>query len=317
MAELKPVPSGYDSAALSSMLGYLANARKSHDNNPMMRVLLDQQARDNKAEYLADADLTRGQQLDENDYVKQLNLAQLLQKDQSDKASRAAQMFTTSGGGLRTDVLSEDQGLGAQSDGSMDAVLGSLAQAAALKGRGAAADINKTYAETAGTNMNTKKTGAEIINLATEQGDLDGGNINNPPDEITVNLDQMPANVRSRQQADALVESTRQTNTNKGNVPSILVDGKRVTISRQQAEQLRDQGRGGEVEWREESLTDENTSRATTRAAPKVMKQVTDIETVKNYVAENNIENEGIGTDEKGPYVLIGGKKHRVNNEGP
>jgi len=165
MAELKPVPSGYDSAALSSMLGYLANARKSHDNNPFMRTILDGQARDNKAEYLADADLTRGLQQGDNANSHALNLAKLAQDAYDARMGRATTMNTTSGGGLVSDELAAEQGLSMASDEGQNAVLSSLAQAAALKGRGAQADIQKTVMDTAAQGMNI---GVDQVNVGQD-----------------------------------------------------------------------------------------------------------------------------------------------------
>jgi len=121
--------------------------------------------RDNKQEYLADADLTRGLQQGDNANSHALNLAKLAQDAYDARMGRGVTMNTTSGGGLVSDELAADQDLSQQTDQGQDAVLSSLAQAAALKGRGAQADLNKTVMDTAAQGMNI---GVDQVNVGQD-----------------------------------------------------------------------------------------------------------------------------------------------------
>jgi len=286
------------------MLGYLANARKSHDNNPFMRTILDQQARDNKAEYLADADLTRNAQTSDNDYAKQLNLAQLLQKDQSEKASRGSSMFTATDGAVQTDPLTQDQNMNGQDPNSMEAVLEALQLDKMLDPIKKKGEIGKIGAETADTQMATLKKGQEIGNMQVDVGDLDPFSIDNPNIAVTPNPENMSSTRNARIAGDALVESTKQVNTKKGNVPTLVVDGVPTVITDAQVEELRNAGRGKEIRWKEETISEETASKGTTRAAPKVGKVTKDVDGLASYIAANpQLGYVGTGVDEKGAYA--------------
>jgi len=233
MAELKPVPSGYDSQALSSMLGYLANARKSHDNNPFMRTILDQQARDNKAEYLADADLTRAQQMTDSDEVQALNLRKMLQEAHDTRLGRSVTMNTTSGGSLVSDDLAADQELSQQSDEGQDAVLNALGLDKLLDPIKKKADIGKAVADTGLAEMNTLRSGQQIAESQASMGQLTSNNIANPNREVTPNLDNMASIINAREQASGVRDAAKIGQNNKTTQPGIIgKDGKWHTAIR-------------------------------------------------------------------------------------
>jgi len=291
MAELKPVPSGYDSAALSSMLGYLANARKSHDNNPFMRTILDQQARDNKAEYLADADLTVRAQQKNNADVYNLDVAKLIQEAKDNRLSRAVTANTTSGGGLITDELAQDFGVSPQGDATQDNVRASLAQAAALKGRGAQSDIRNK-------DLDSLLKGSNIIENATNQGDLDGGDISNPPLMVTPNNAQRPDLARSAAQGQnaAVVTTTKEdrgkymqdyASRSNPNAPDGI---ERIPILRKDIEKYRKEGWETSVAERSEGSTSGTRRKGDVPSTPEkqnVARPINDLTRAQQMLAES------------------------------
>jgi len=304
MAELKPVPSGYDSSALSSMLGYLANARKSHDNNPFMRTILDQQARDNKQEYLADADLTVRAQQQDNDYVKQLNMAKLLQDAYDAKAGRAVDINRTSNGAITPDALTEDLNLGSQTDDSIAQVQRSMIEAQLLKPSDLKADINKKK-------MDTLEGGQRIGASQVELGQDDEFNIASPTLSVTPDVNNRPDVIRANIAGDALKESTKTGERSEATEPYIVVNGERQFFPREQTEAM-EKKYPGKVQWAKRTLSNESSSQSNTQI-PKAGKPLTvtkDVDGLAAYIAANpQLGYTGSGVDERGAYAVKDGKK--------
>jgi len=316
MAELKPVPSGYDSQALSSMLGYLANARKSHDNNPFMRTILDQQARDNKAEYLADADLTRAQQMTDNDEVQALNLRKMLQEAHDTRLGRSVTMNTTSGGSLVSDDLAADQELSQQSDEGQDAVLNALGLDKLLDPIKKKADIGKAVADTGLAEMNTLQSGQQIAESQASMGQLTSNNIANPNREVTPNLDNMASIINAREQASGVRDAAKIGQNNKTTQPGIIgKDGKWQAVSPEQAEMLSKKG----VKVTYGAVTDSIETRGT--PAPRVEgaklpTPITDIAQAESRLKAEGYKVDGMRIGSGGTVeALVDGKWQSVSEE--
>lgn len=308
MAELKPVPAGYDSSALSSMIGYLANARKQHDNNPMMRVLLDNQARDNLDSYLADADLTRGQQMHDNEAVQALNMAALLQKDRSERAGRAvdvAKQFN-----VVTNPLGNDQGMPGTDLPDMASLIGAAQENQMLQ-------PDKTRAGIANTRMDTQSKGMGIIKDQVDVGELQGGDIRMPPTNVRPDPSKMPANMRAQMAADALKQTTKEGESGTFNQAFILDEnGEQVFLSDAQARQAQSEGKT--VHYAERRMNKEASQTHISKtpqgqSKPNVASIVTDMEEAKKALeSDPNLQGGTLGQDDRGAYVMKDGKRYRI-----
>jgi hypothetical protein len=305
MAELKAVPSGYDSQALSSMLSYLANARRDHAKSPFMQNLKDKEMRDNKAEYLADADLTVRAQAADNDYTKQYNLAKMAQEAYDARAGRGVDMSRISGGALTPEIVSEDLNLGSQSGDSIAQVQQSMIDAQLLQPTAAAADVNKTYADTDQAKMNTLESGQRIAKSQSDMGQMTTNNIEDPNRVVTPNLDNMESIINAREQASGVINAARIGQSNKTTQPGIIgKDGKWQAVTKAQAEALSKQG----VDITYGAVTDSIDTRVPRGGDTAITKARTvtkDVDGLAAYIAANpQLGYKGSGVDEKGAYAI-------------
>lgn len=329
MTELKPVPSGYDSSALSSMLGYLANARRSHDNNPGMRVFLDNQARANKEEYLADADLTRNAQADDNEYARMLNIAQLRQKDASERASRGSSMFNATGGAVQTDPITADQSMNAQDPENMDAILNSLGLDKMLDPIKKENEIDKLAAETENTQL-----GSVLHRLDAGDG-RDIADIRRQPKDVNVDMNNsLRRRVSSAQGENAVVKTDSQGESREATGFAIEFsgpDGKPVQeaiTTRQALDYASPEGkkklaeRGAMVVPFKGRVNTESQTRVTgnaepQKAAPGVafrgkasnIDPTKDIESARAWAAEQGLPADGVGMENGKVYITINGQR--------
>jgi hypothetical protein len=332
MAELKPVPSGYDSQALSSMLGYLANARKSHDNNPFMRTILDQQARDNKQEYLADADLTRNAQMDDNEYARLLNIVQLRQKDASERASRGSSMFNATGGAVQTDPLTADQNMNAQDPENMDAILNSLGLDKMLDPIKKQGEIGKIAAETENTQLGS------VIHRLDAGDDRDIADITRQPKDVNVDLNNsLRRRVSSAQGENAVVRTNTQVQGEEalGNVLEFRnaageIEYKKLTDYETRRYSTTPEGKAelaamqGSIRPSKGRSTVTNQVRETSNGNAEPQKAVSgvafrgkasnidptkDIESAKAWAAEQGLSADGVGMENGKVYITINGQR--------
>ena len=298
MTELKAVPSGYDSAALSSMLGYLANARKSHDNNPFMRTILDSQARDNKAEYLADADLTVRAQAEDNDYTKQYNLAKMAQEAYDARAGRGVDMSRISGGALTPGIVSEDLNLGSQSDDSIAKVQQSMIDAQLLKPDAARANIRND-------NANTYKAQVDAAGGRADVGDYtDIEDLDNMPQSLNINPDDT-AKIRAAaaQQQNAATITQTDAKGGKYNQPYVRytdTDGTVKTRPILEKDIIKEQKAGNETFTVAESTNSQRATRGkddTVEKPKSVTRPANDLARVQAMLAQSGGMIDGIKSD--------------------
>lgn len=333
MAELKPVPAGYDSAALSSMLGYLANARKQHDNNPGMRVLLDQQARDNLDNYLADADLTRSAQMDDNALSQMLNRAKLIDDMRNNKARIGETVFKESG--AITDPMADYAGLDHQANETLQTLLTQNAKNKALAPVKTRADIAHTNAQTENELINAVEGRANVGDLTPIE------NIHDLPDMVSINPDQ---SLRTRSAAATGREAAKISNTHEERQQGVGAIARRrssdgsieeVPILRSEGKAYQDQGY--DIDYNTTSRSDSATHSEQTSvplkgdktkqtkkndgdvssSKPNVAQIVTDMNEAQQAVATDPALKGGkLKQDEKGPYVDMGdGVKYRIKKD--